>query len=128
MSYVKKEGVPVREGESAVELDSGELVAVVCNRSVAGGRIQFTASARAITSDGEPVSGIDGRVIERSFVHSDPRPALADDVAKDVLLALLGEKPRVVVWSDQALQDVSIRQALALASINLGAFDASAVL
>lgn len=128
MSYVKKEGVPVREGESAVELDTGELVAVVCNRSVAGGRIQFVGRARAIFLDGSPVMTPEGQVVERAFPHSDPRPSQADAIARDVLLALLGERPETVVWSEQALQDVSIRQALALANINLGAVDASAVL
>ncbi len=128
MSYVKKERVPVREGESAVELDSGELVAVVCNRTVTGGRVQFAGSVRAITEDGESVLGIDGRPVERSFMYSDPRPGMADQVARDVLLALLGESPELITWSEQALQDVSIRQALALANINPGAFDASAVL
>lgn len=128
MSYVKKEGVPVREGESAVELDTGELVAVVCNRSVAGGRIQFGGSARAVREDGAAVLDVDGQAIERRFPHSDPRPALADVIARDVLLALLGEKPEVVVWNEQVLQDVSIRQAIALGKINLGAIDASAVL
>jgi hypothetical protein len=128
VSYVKKERVPVREGESAVELDSGELVAVVCNRTVTGGRVQFAGSVRAITEDGESVLGIDGRPVERSFMYSDPRPGMADQVARDVLLALLGESPELITWSEQALQDVSIRQALALANINPGAFDASAVL
>lgn len=128
MSYVKKEGMPVREGESAVELDSGELVAVVCNRTVAGGRVHFAGTVRAITKDGESVIAIDGRPVERSFMYSDPRPGLADQVARDVLLALLGESPELIAWSEQALQDVSIRQALALANINPGAFDASAVL
>lgn len=128
MSYQKKEGVPVRDGESAIELDTGELVAVVCNRFVAGGRIQFSGSARAINSDGSSILDGDGKAVERRFPYSDPRPVLVDAIARDVLLALLGERPELVAWSDQALQDVSIRQAIALANINIGAIDASSVL
>lgn len=128
MSYVKKDGVPVDAGQTVVELDTGDLVAVVCTRTLQGGQILFRGQARAISDVGVPLVGADGSAIEREFQHSDPRPAKADEVARDVLLALLGEKPQLVVWSDQVLLDVSIRQALALAKFNTGAVDASAVL
>ncbi|HEL5026763.1 TPA: hypothetical protein UOA81_001956 [Stenotrophomonas maltophilia] len=128
MSYVKKEDVPVDAGQTVVELDTGDLVAVVCTRTLQGGQILFRGRARAITEAGLPLIGGDGKTIEREFQHSDPRPAKADEVARDVLLALLGEPPQLVVWSDQVLLDVSIRQALALATINTGAVDASSVL
>jgi hypothetical protein len=128
MSYVKKEGVSVDPGQTVVELDTGDLVAVVCTRTLQGGQILFRGQARAVTQAGLPLVGTDGKAIEREFQHSDPRPAKADEVARDVLLALLGEAPQLVVWSDQVLLDVSIRQALALASIDTGAVDASAVL
>lgn len=128
MSYVKKDGVPVDGGQTVLELDTGDLVAVVCTRTLQGGQILFRGRARAITEAGLPLVGPDGVAIEREFQHSDPRPAKADEVARDVLLALLGEPPQLVVWSDQVLLDVSIRQALALATINTGAVDASSVL
>ncbi|MBA0420321.1 hypothetical protein D7Y22_04990 [Stenotrophomonas maltophilia] len=128
MSYVKKDGVPVDGGQTVLELDTGDLVAVVCTRTLQGGQILFRGRARAITEAGLPLVGPDGVPIEREFQHSDPRPAKADEVARDVLLALLGEPPQLVVWSDQVLLDVSIRQALALATINTGAVDASSVL
>lgn len=128
MSYMKKDGVPVEAGQTVVELDTGDLVAVVCTRALQGGQILFRGRACAITDSGLPLVGGDGKVIEREFQHSDPRPAKADEVARDVLLALLGEPPQLVVWSEQVLLDVSIRQALALANIGTGAVDASAVL
>ncbi|WP_251473581.1 hypothetical protein [Stenotrophomonas lactitubi] len=128
MSYVKKEGIPVEAGQTVVELDNGDLVAVVCTRSLQGGQILFRGHARAITDMGAALLGADGKPIEREFQHSDPRPAKADEVARDVLLALLGEQPELVAWSAQVLLDVSIRQALQLANINTGAVDASAVL
>ncbi len=128
MSYVKREGLPVAEGETAVELDTGELVAVVCTRTLLGGQILFRGQARAVTAEGTPVVGADGLPIAREFQHTDPRPGKADEVARDVLLALLGEQPELVAWSAQVLLDVSIRQALQLANINTGAVDASSVL
>ena len=128
MSYVKREGLPVAEGETAVELDTGELVAVVCTRTLLAGQILFRGKARAVTADGEAMVGADGVPIAREFQHTDPRPGKADEVARDVLLALLGEEPELVAWSVQVLLDVSIRQALQLANINTGAVDASAVL
>lgn len=128
MSYVKKDGVPVDAGQTVVELDTGDLVAVVCTRTLQGGQILFRGRARAISDLGVPLVGADGKAIEREFQHSDPRPAKADDIARAVLLALLGEPPQLVVWSEQVLLDVSIRQALALATINTGAVDASSVL
>lgn len=128
MSYVKKDGVPVDAGQTVVELDTGELVAVICTRTLQGGQILFRGRARAVNGAGTPLVGADGKAIEREFQHSDPRPAKADEVARDVLLALLGETPQLVMWSDQVLLDVSIRQVLALANFNTGAVDASAVL
>lgn len=128
MSYVKREGLPVAEGEMAVELDTGELVAVVCTRTLLGGQILFRGQARAVTAEGVAVVGTDGVPIAREFQHTDPRPGKADEVARDVLLALLGEQPELVAWSAQVLLDVSIRQALQLANVNTGAVDASAVL
>jgi len=128
MSYVKKDGVPVDAGQTVVELDTGDLVAVVCTRTLLGGQILFRGQARAISDGGAPLAGADGKAIEREFQHSDPRPAKADEVARDVLLALLGEQPQLVAWSEQVLLDVSIRQAIALATINTGAVDASTVL
>ncbi len=128
MSYVKKDGVPVNAGQTVVELDTGHLVAVVCTRTLQRGQILFRGQARAISDVGVPLVGADGKAIEREFQHSDPRPAKADEVARDVLLALLGEQPQLVAWSEQVLLDVSIRQAIALATINTGAVDASTVL
>ena len=128
MRCVKKAGLAVAEGETAVELETGELVAVVCTRALLGGQILFRGKARAVTSEGTGVVGADGLPIAREFQHTDPRPAKADEVARDVLLALLGEPPELVAWSAQVLLDVSIRQALQLANINTVAVDASAVL
>lgn len=93
MSYVMKEGIPVEAGQTVVELDNGDLVVVVCTRSLQGGQILFRGHARAVTDTGAALVGTDGKPIEREFQHSDPRPEKADEVARDVLLALLGELP-----------------------------------
>ncbi len=128
MTYNLRNDIPVRMGETTVELDDGTLVAVQCTRAIDGSRVRFEARARAIDAAGEAILGIDGAPIERTLKHSDPRPSHADTVARDCLLAVLGEAPGTVQWGAQYLLDVSIRQALALANIHPGAADAAALL
>lgn len=129
MTYIRRDDVPVAEGEMAVQLDTGEIVALRCERGINRGNVVFTGTARAILEDGTPVFGADGMPVEREYRHTDQRAQLADLIAKDVLMALIGEPiSDLVQWSSQLLIDVNIRQALSLATINVGAFDASAVL
>ncbi len=128
MSYIKRDNIPVQTGEQAVELDDGTLVAVQCARAVDASRIQFSASARVIDAAGTPVKDSSGTALARTLTHSDTNATRADAVARDCLLAVLGEPPQTVQWGTQYLLDVSIRQALALATINPGAADAASLL
>ncbi|OUL25896.1 hypothetical protein BV378_14260 [Nostoc sp. RF31YmG] len=128
MSYSKREDVAGQAGEQVVELDDGSLVAVQCARIVEGGLIRYSGRARAISETGETLVGLDGRQVERELAHSDRNAPRADAVARDCLLALLGEQPEVVAWGGQYLLDVSIRQAIALAAIPPGAVDAGGAL
>lgn len=129
MTYTKRDDVPVGDGEIAVELETGDVVALKCDRTVDRGNVLFVGSARAVKDDGSPVLGADGMPVEREYRHTDPRGAAADQIAKDVLMALIGEPTsEIVQWSAQMLIDVNIRQALALATIYPGAFDASTIL
>jgi len=128
MSYEKREDIAGEPGEQVVMLDDGALVAVRCTRAVQGGLIQFTGQARAIDEDGKTLIGLDGTAVVRRLAHSDRNASRADAVARDCLLALLGEAPETVEWGSQYLLDVSIRQAIALASIQPGAVDAAGAL
>lgn len=129
MSYEKVTHVPVDEGETAVVLDTGDVIALRCGRVVDRGSVVFTGTARAVKEDGTPVLGADMLPVTREYRHTDQRGPEADLIAKDVLMALIGEPTSgLVQWSPQMLIDVNIRQALSLATINTGAFDASAVL
>jgi len=125
MSYEKIEGVPVRTGEFAVRLDTGDIVAVSMDRSVNGSRIQFKGLARAITIDGSARLNHSGIPIESSLAYSDTRASMVDAITKDCILALLGETPESIAWSEQFLLDVSIRQAILVSAIVYEGFDAS---
>ncbi|MCD7096928.1 hypothetical protein [Stenotrophomonas sp. MMGLT7] len=128
MSYSKRDDIPVQAGEQAVELDDGALVAVRCVQSIDGSRLRFHATARAIDAAGAAVVDAAGTPVARELQHSDPDTTRATAVARDCLLAVLGEPPATVQWGAQYLLDVSIRQALALANIHPGAADAAALL
>lgn len=128
MSYEKREDILGEPGEQVVQLDDGALVAVRCTRAVQGGLILFAGQARAIDEAGSTLIGLDGAPIVRRLSHNDRNATRADAVARDCLLAMLGEPPQTVAWGDQYLLDVSIRQAIALASILPGAVDAAGVL
>lgn len=128
MTYIKREDLAGEPGEQVVELDDGSLVAVSCAREVQAGLIRYAGRARAISADGVTLVGLDGRAVVRELAHSDRNAARADAVARDCLLALLGEQPEVVAWGSQYLLDVSVRQAMALATIPPGAVDAAGAL
>ncbi len=128
MSYNKRTDIPVHAGEQAVELDDGNLVAVSCTQSTTSGRVQYAARARAIDAAGVALTDAAGQPIERQLSHSDANATRASAVAKDCLLAVMGEPPETVEWGAQYLLDVSIRQAIALAQLPTGAVDAAAAL
>jgi hypothetical protein len=128
MTYSKRTDIPVGEGETAVELDNGALVAVSCVQTSTSGRVQYIATARAIAADGAASTDTNGQPITRTLNHSDANTSRTSAVSRDCLLAVLGETPETVQWGEQYLLDVSIRQAIELANITTGAIDAGAVL
>ncbi|WP_372382118.1 hypothetical protein ACCQ12_15145 [Xanthomonas sp. NCPPB 1068] len=127
MSYSKRDDVPVRLLEAAIELDAGILVAVMCTRAAAGAVIIFSASARAIHPDGSAQLSALGIPIETSLTHQGRDAATADAVARDCLLAVLGEPVSVVQWGEDLLRDVSIRNAISINNVT-STVDAAQVL
>lgn len=117
MSYEKIDGVPVMTNEFAALLDSGDVVAVGLSRSVKGSRMVFSGLARAIEMDGSQRLNRWGSPIQSRISYSDTRAPLIDLLSKDCVLALLGEPPETIQWSEQFLLDVSIRQAIAVSQI-----------
>lgn len=117
MSYEKIDGVPVMTNEFAALLDSGDVVAIGLTRSVKGSRMVFSGLARAIEMDGSERVNRSGDAIQSKLSYSDTRVPMADEIAKDCILSLLGEKPELINWSEQFLLDVSIRQAIAVSQI-----------
>lgn len=115
MAYTKREDVPGAPGETVVELDTGELVAVGCVRELRGDRLAFLVHARHL----------DGPA-RREFVHTAPADADPDDTARQCLLAALGE-PNTLLLSPAVQASYSIRVAIAHAQ-NVGPVDAGAML
>lgn len=131
MSYIKREGIPVEAGEIAVELDTGELVAVGCGRSRVDSGVEFHARARVIVETGASVRDANGKPIVTEFRHAAPVGIVdatgADVIARDCMLAVMGEPVEVVSWGNALLAGVSIRVSLAAAQIS-GPVDAGGVL
>lgn len=117
MSYERIDSVPVMTNETAVILDTGDIVAVSINRSVSGSRMVFSGMARCINQDGSERFNRAGMPIRSELKHTDPRAPLADEILKDCLLALLGEPMQIMEWGSQWLLDVSIRQAISVSTI-----------
>lgn len=107
--------IPVREGEHAVQLDTGQHVAVRVARSVVGAVVHYHATARAIAPDGAPVLDAAGKPVERELRHQSRDVAAVEAITADCERAVLGDPPELVAWSEPFLQDASIRVALALA-------------
>lgn len=118
MSYEKIDGIPVRENEASVILDSGDIIAVSIDRSVSGSRIVFAGTARCINEDGTSRIGVSGSPITSELRHTDPRASIADQILRDCFLALIGEPVSIMEWSPQWLLDVSIRQAISVSTIS----------
>ena len=115
MAYTKREDIPARPGETVVQLDTGELVAVSCTRELRGDRLAFQVRARTIV----------GSAV-REFAHTAPPDGDPDDTARQCLLAALGE-PNTLLLSPAVEASYSIRVAIAHAQ-NEGPVDAGAVL
>lgn len=139
MAYTKTSPVPpgLNEGETAVTLDDGSIIAVQAKSTVqeTSGCPVIAATARAIKADGTPETLPDGSPIASAFQHTSCQDEITmaggvDQVQKCCLLAVLGE-PTAPLWQDPihatALANASIRTAIASAA-HAGPVDAGALL
>ncbi len=126
MTYTKREDLAGRPGETVVALDDGHLVAISCARKLLGNRISFHVLARAIDTAGAPLRDAGGEPIEREFKFSADVGTDADEMARQCLLAALGE-PTTLPLGPMGQASHSIRVALAAAPV-AGAVDAGAML
>lgn len=117
MSYQLRNDIEASSGEAVIQLDTDDLVAVRCDRAAANGAIVFTARARAINADGSERITAAGVPIATVLTHQDRNAATADAVAKDCLLAVLGEPPLSVAWGADLLRDASIRNAISINNV-----------
>lgn len=115
MTYTKRDDIPAHPGETVVELDTGDLVAVSCVRELRGDRLAFQVRARHI-----------GGTALREFVHTATPDCDPDDTARQCLLVALGE-PNTLLLSPAVEASYSIRVAIAHAQ-NVGPVDAGAML
>lgn len=131
MTYAKRNDIPTPDGDIAVELGSGSLISVRCDRKRVDAGVCYHATARAIDAAGLPVCDAQGRPIATEFKHSVPMQRvdeLGDDaIARECLLAVMGEPVTLFNWPASVLSAVSIRISMAAAPIT-GAADAGAVL
>lgn len=130
MTYIKRADIPVRQNETVVQLETGALVAAGCIRERVPSGVAFRAWARAIDATGTAIADSQGRAVETSFTHV-AAPSIvdadgADPIARDCLLAVLGESVSRP-WADVLLSSVSIRVSLLAAPI-AGPVDAGEVL
>ena len=139
MSYVVTSPQPagLNSGETAVTLDDGSIIAVQAVSSVqdTSGCPVIAATARAIKTDGSPVTLPDGSPIASAFRHTSCAQEITDTggieaVQKCVLMVVLGE-PTAPLWQDPSaatmLANASIRTYLASAA-HAGPVDAGALL
>lgn len=132
MAYTKRDDVPVSEGEIAVELDTGDLVAVSCLRKRIESGLCYNAKARAIEVDGTARTYPSGMLLVTEMKHSalmERVEVLTDpEIAKECMLAVLGEPLQgLFSWSEVNLASWSIRISIAAAAVS-GPADAGAVL
>lgn len=119
--------------ESAVVLDEGSAVAVSVERRrlPTGAGVAFTAWARWIEGDGATMLDAHGQEVETIATWTADPPTLdrhgADALAREMLLAVLGEAPTllppgpdlelperpVIAWTDEWRANVSVRAAIA---------------
>lgn len=130
MTYTKRSDIPAQPGEQVVELDTGALVATSCTIARIDTGMSFRAVARAVDAEGQPILDTQGRAVRTELTHTAPASIVdtegADNIARDCLLAVLGE-PVTRPWADVLLASVSIRVSLSAALI-AGTVDAGAVL
>jgi hypothetical protein len=128
MSYEKKlDQSGLNDGETAVLLDSGDLVAVSCfvKRQVNTNNPVYCATARAINPDGSPWCDAHGYEIKTSIRHSacDAEvEAVGDDaLRRECMLLVLGEPPTMngeellCGWDAGIRASTNIRRAIVVA-------------
>lgn len=132
MSYTKRDDVPAAAGSLVVELNTGELVAVRCERKRVEAGLSYYACAEVVDALGEPVPGPAGTRIRTETTRAVPVDlveTIGDSaISRDILLVVLGEAPQSSLhWADIQLTGASIRVSIAAAP-HAGAADAGAVL
>lgn len=131
MTYTKRTDLAAREGETVVELDTGDLVAVACARKRISVGLCYHATARAIDEAAAPILDTQGHAIASEFKLAVPMEKVEEHtdpvITREMLFAVLGEPVTVFPWPDSALAEVSIRVSLA-AAIYSGQADAEAAL
>jgi hypothetical protein len=132
MSYTKRTDIAAGPGETVVQLDTGDLVAVSCTRKRVPAGVAYHAKARAIDENGQPITTADGRPVVTELKHSVTAARvdeLGDEaITRECLLAVLGEPVTgLFAWADILLSDASIRISLQAAQVS-GHADVTAVL
>lgn len=131
MTYTKRTDIPVQSGEIAVELDTGALVAVRCDRKRVDQGLSYHSSARQIDAQGRTLTYPNGSPIRTEFKHAcsvERVDELTDSaIVREMLLAVLGEPVSLIPWPESVLTSVSIRVSIAAAAV-AGPADAGAVL
>ena len=131
MSYVKRENIPCAAGEQAVELDTGDLVAISCTNTRSGSNLCLHARARAVHPDGKPVLDSAGSPIDSEHPHTATADSIAahgvEALVRDCMMLVLGEETTVLQPSPAVRAAADIRAALEAAR-HEGAVDPGAVL
>lgn len=132
MSYTKQTGIPCAVGETVVEIDSGQLVAVQCpaSRDPYTNMMVFMPAARLIDSAGKTQVDRVGRNVATATTYSAPPDEVtrmtADAVVRECLFLVLGEAltadpatPGVTLlkFSADNIAQCSIRNAIASANV-----------
>lgn len=130
MSYTKRQDIPVKPGETVVELDSGQAVAVACTaaRDHVSNDLVFEVTARWVDEAGVTRLDSSGREVQTTYSHrstaSEVDALTTPTITKECLLLVLGESltenpdhPEVTIipWSSELVTQCSIRNAIASA-------------
>lgn len=131
MAYTKRTDIPIQPGETAVELDTGALVAVRCDRKGVDAGVSYHPQARAVDEAGVTLRDPLGRLIRTEFKHTLSVEKVDEHgdtaVTRECLFAVLGEATTVFAWSPELLTAASIRRAIDASAV-AGPADPGAVL
>lgn len=133
-------GPGLNDGETALELDSGETVSLVIEteRQPHGAGLVFIAVTRVLNADGSTAVDDAGGPIFTEFRHTADARQIdelgVDAIAKEMALAILGEPPSkkgvddLIPWSVGLKLNVSVRNVNKLARSSGRAVDLKSVL